>query len=173
MYCRLLTVLLLVLVVLSRGEIDEATIEEAGKRKSTLDDYQKLSVKSLRAMLKAKGLDCKGCSEKWEFAKMVFESQDIPNVEPAGAQTKAGYTVPPGVDQDKIDELMANLKKGGFGNSKMFSGDDLKNMSPEELSAKLGGERNKWNTGKGGRPKGKKTKAVKRDIDDGGETIEL
>ena len=31
-------------------------------------------------------------------------------------------------------QLMAQLKKGGFGNTKMFTADDLKNMSPDEMS---------------------------------------
>ena len=34
-------------------------------------------------------------------------------------------------------QLMAQLKKGGFGNTKMFTADDLKNMSPDEMSDKV------------------------------------
>jgi hypothetical protein len=34
---------------------------------------------------------------------------------------------------------MASLKKGGFGNSKIFSADDLKGRSPEELGDMVSG----------------------------------
>ena len=34
-------------------------------------------------------------------------------------------------------QLMAQLKKGGFGNTKMFTADDLKNMSPDEMNEKV------------------------------------
>ena len=32
---------------------------------------------------------------------------------------------------------MAQLKKGGFGNTKMFTADDLKNMSPDQMNEKV------------------------------------
>jgi hypothetical protein len=32
---------------------------------------------------------------------------------------------------------MSSLKKGGFGNSKIFSADDLKDLSPDEMSDKV------------------------------------
>lgn len=155
---------------------DAANTPDETKQSKTLEEYQKLSVRTLKGILKAKGLDCKGCSEKADYAAKAFESQDLPDLV-SEVKTKAGYSVPPGVDQDKIDELMANLKKGGFGNSKMFTPDDLKNMSPEELSEKLGGD--KGSKSKGKKSKGKSSKASKKsrktevEVDDGGETIEL
>ena len=32
---------------------------------------------------------------------------------------------------------MAQLKKGGFGGAKMFTADDLKDLSPEQMSEKV------------------------------------
>ena len=32
---------------------------------------------------------------------------------------------------------MAKMKMNGFGNTKMFTADDLKNMSPEEMNEKV------------------------------------
>lgn len=158
----------------SNGEGSDTTSTKS------LEDFQRMSVKALRGILKAKGLECKGCSEKAEYVQKVFDSQDLPDVGPSVAEVKmqpdGKYSAPPGVDQDKMDELMAKLRSGGFGNSRMFSADDLKNMSPEEMSEKLGGGfpgRSKKGKGKGGK---KSKKASKRDsvgVEDGGETIEL
>ena len=42
---------------------------------------KKLRVRALRALLKKKGVDCAGCTEKHEFVKRVLETQDQPNTE--------------------------------------------------------------------------------------------
>lgn len=122
--------------------------EPAVTHQRSLEDIMRFPVKTLRKMLTRKGLDCIGCTEKMEFAQKVYESQDVPDV----ASKVGNNDIPPEVDQEKLDELMANLRRGGFGNSKMFSAEDLKHMSPDEISAKLGGKKSR---------KGKKSKKSK------------
>jgi hypothetical protein len=143
----LLFVALALCVALSVADNEDVGPEATKAPGKSLEDFQKMTVKTLKGILKNKGLECKGCSEKAEFAAKVYESQDVPDqvmkIEPGGE-------LPPGVDQEKMDELMAKLKMGGFGNSKMFSANDLKNMSPEELSDQLG---DKGKSSKGKKPK--------------------
>lgn len=182
----------LVLIVLATACVclaDDAEVKEEApaapaSNHRSLDDIMRFPVKTLRKMLTRKGLECKGCSEKLEFATKVFESQDVPDV----AAQVGSNDIPPEVDQEKLDELMANLKRGGFGNSKMFSAADLKNMSPEEMSEKLGGN-NKRKSKKGKKAKRARAKAEARsggaksshsesaadsvDVEEDGHTIEL
>ena len=39
---------------------------------------KKLRVRALRALLKKKGVECSGCTEKHEFVKRVLETRDLP-----------------------------------------------------------------------------------------------
>lgn len=191
-------------IVLSNGEglesEQDATTPTSEVEVLTLEQLAKLPIKKLRVMLNKKGLQCKGCSEKSEYVTKVHESQGLPDVvvpaepeikpvpptPPAYETLRAGQPPPPGVSQEKMDELMAKLKMGGFGNSKMFTPDDLKNMSPEDLSDSLSGKsgksKRKSKSGSKGKGKGKSSKgkpsepARKVDIDedlDGSHTIEL
>ena len=167
-----------------RSEEQEITPEKS------LDEFRKMSVKALKTMLKDKGLDCKGCSEKSEFVEKAYTSQNLPSVE---ATQEEPTKIPPGVDQDKLDELMASLKKGGFGNSKMYTAEDFKNMSPEDMNEKFRNDKSSKSKGKGKKSKPSSTKktgdkksskksssksapkAAKKeaDINEDGETIEL
>lgn len=132
-------------ITLLNGESVETVHGSAAPiEQHTYEQLTKLPVKKLRGILEKRGLECKGCSEKSEFVTKVYENQHLPEVTPVVEESKSKS---PSMDQDKIDELMASLKKGGFGNSKMFSADDLKNMSPEEISAKMG-NKNKKRSGK-------------------------
>lgn len=201
----IILVLALVLALLNgeslESELDATTPTHAADGdKLTLEQLAKLPIKKLRVMLTKKGLQCKGCSEKSEFVAKAHESQDLPDVvapaeteaktpptPPAYEELRAGQPPPPGVSQEKMDELMAKLKMGGFGNSKMFSADDLKNMSPEDLSANLGGKSKKKSRSGSGKGKSKNTRSKssekmpseptrKVEIDedlDGSHTIEL
>jgi hypothetical protein len=187
----LLFVALTLCIALSTTDTESASPETTKAPGKSLEDFQKMSVKALKGILKNKGLECKGCSEKAEFASKVYESQDVPDMV---MKIEPGGELPPGVDQEKMDELMAKLKMGGFGNSKMFSANDLKNMSPEELSDQLGdkgktskGKKAKSGSSKKGSKKDKskgKSKAssssnkkptpkVEAVVDEDGETIEL
>ncbi|KAJ1404434.1 hypothetical protein B484DRAFT_424141 [Ochromonadaceae sp. CCMP2298] len=170
--------LLLVMVALAGlggawGENAAAAAADASPEpgaKLTFDEVKKKSVKELRKMLQTKGLACKGCSEKADFVTEAFASQDLPD---APTSTSTPPADPPSaMDKEKMDELMDSLKKGGFGGSRMFSADDLKGMSPEEMSEKLGGKKKR---------KGKKGKGVKKEVEkeveveveEGSEHIEL
>ena len=46
----------------------------------TFEEAKKLPVKKLKALLKDKGLECKGCAEKEDFAKMFVENQLKPDL---------------------------------------------------------------------------------------------
>ena len=181
----------------------EATTAAPETEVLSIEQLAKLPIKKLRVLLSKKGLQCKGCSEKSEFVTKVYESQGLPDAvvpvvedvktppaPPAYEELRAGQPPPPGVSQEKMDELMAKLKMGGFGNSRMFSGDDLKNMSPEDLSDSLSGKggkggkggKSKRNTKSGSKGKSKNSKSkatepvrrVEADEDlDGSHTIEL
>jgi hypothetical protein len=131
------------------AEIDSSTKLDSSELLS-IEELRSMPIKKLKSMLSSKGTDCKGCSEKADFVAKAFESQSLPDIEKSPVDTGDGN---PSLDQDKIDELMASLKSGGFGNSRMFSANDLKGMSPEELSEKLGS-----NGGTSSRSKGKSSK---------------
>ena len=122
------------LAVYAEGEENSST-----KALLPLEDFKKMPVKLLKQLLSSKGLECKGYSEKADYVQQVFDSQDLPDVVPAQPEATPVEKTPD-IDKEKMDELMASLKKGGFGNSKMFSAEDLKNMSPEEMTAKFSGD---------------------------------
>ena len=48
-----------------------------GSAKLEAKDLRKLRVRVLKKMLKERGLECKGCTDKKEFVKMVLENQDL------------------------------------------------------------------------------------------------
>lgn len=79
----LVFVLISLLVSLSSGD------ESTSLNSLSLEEAKKLTVKKLKALLNEKGLECKGCAEKDDFAKLYFENQHLPNVE---NQPKAGET---------------------------------------------------------------------------------
>lgn len=198
----LIFLVLALLLALSNGEglesEQDATTPTSEVEVLTLEQLAKLPIKKLRVLLNKKGLQCKGCSEKSEYVTKVHESQGLPDVvvpvdpeikpspptPPAYETLRAGQPPPPGVSQEKMDELMAKLKMGGFGNSKVFTPDDLKNLSPEDLSDSLGGKGGKskrkpksGSKGKSKSSKGKPSEPVRKvEIDedlDGSHTIEL
>jgi hypothetical protein len=49
-----------------------------------------IQIKNLKDILSKKGLECKSCSEKADFVKMVFDSQSLPDI-----ASKSQSTPPP------------------------------------------------------------------------------
>jgi cobalamin biosynthesis Mg chelatase CobN len=112
-------------------------------------------MKQLKQFLSARGLSCKGCSEKEDFVKLAVANQHVPLVEAANAEAPPPVP-PPAADAEEIEQLMAKLKRGGFGNSKFFSANDFDGLSPEEMAEKINGKPGK---GKRKSNKGKSNKA--------------
>ncbi len=108
------------------------------------EQLQKISLKTLRNMLEERGVECAGCAEKANFVDRVYETQDLPKVEtplkkPPQKKPQAERTPQ---DRENIEEVLEKLKKSGFGGAKVFSADDLKDLSPEEMNKKFGGDSN-------------------------------
>mmetsp|Transcript_11439 Transcript_11439/g.15751 ORF Transcript_11439/g.15751 Transcript_11439/m.15751 type:complete len:228 (+) Transcript_11439:50-733(+) len=124
----------------------------------SIEVLKKMPIKTLKSMIESKGLECLGCSEKDDYVKMAFDSLTMPVAPKVSTPPPLKTEDPPEVSakpeseetpeekekkKRELDDLMASLKKGGFGNSKIFSSDDLKNMSPDEMSEKLSGKKKK------------------------------
>jgi hypothetical protein len=103
----------------------------------TIEEIRKLPGKELQRRLKKKGVSCKGCSEKIDFINKVFESQeqeDIVEAPPKPPVVESG-----GLDKEKIDELMEDLRRAGYAkDGKVFPGSDFANLSPEEIQERMG-----------------------------------
>jgi hypothetical protein len=98
-------------------------------------------VKQLKSFLKDRGLECKGCSEKGDFISLAFENKDLPiksddNTKNPESPQVSGE-IPPEVDKEKLEEIMAKLRQNGFGNSNFWSPNDFNNLTPEEIAAKV------------------------------------
>lgn len=94
-------------------------------------------MKTLKEFITSKGLTCKGCSEKEDYVKMAFKNQHLPSVETQPSAPSEPLKKDPDVSREEIDELMEKLRRGGMGNSKFFSANDLQGLSPEELAEKV------------------------------------
>ena len=109
--------------------------------------------KELRSWLMARGLECKGCSEKADFVDLCNANKDAPLKPPEDGKMRT-----PGVDEKKdvdIDELLKSMKgMPGMENLKMYTADDLKD--PESMANAFGG-----GGGGGGRPRKAKPKKPK------------
>jgi len=117
----------------SGSAADEKPVED-GKQLMSIEELNKLPGKQLRAMLDKKGVVCKGCSEKIDFVNRVFETQELPDKEVIPPPVEEGK----GLSQEKINELMDDLKRRGFTkDGKVVSGSDFSNMSPEEMIAAM------------------------------------
>ena len=97
-----------------------------------------IKTRVLRKKLADKGLECKGCSEKSDFITQVLESQHLPDIEPPKEKE-------PTVDEKKvkekdendIEDMLADLRSKGFGNTQAFTADDLKDLTPEQMQEKV------------------------------------
>lgn len=112
----------------------------------TYEALKKKNMKQLRVFLYERGEDCKGCAEKEDYVakalavkdKELIASKKIPQDDESNdGATKESF------DTSKLEELL----KGSGMNAKMFTADDLKDLSAEDLEAKFGGK------GAGGRKK--------------------
>lgn len=104
------------------------------------EDLSKLPLATLTNMLKLKGLVCKKCVEKDDFVNEVYKSQSLPIVDPPMNDNPPLNNKKKQKDpkkQKEMDDLFESLKSNGLGNSKMFSADDLKDLTPEQLNDKL------------------------------------
>lgn len=68
---------------------------------------------------------------------MAFKNQHLPSVETQRSAPSEPLKKDPDVNREEIDELMEKLRRGGMGNSKFFSANDLQGLSPEELAEKV------------------------------------
>ena len=59
---------------------DAAAAKDAAGAEMSEASLKKLRVRALRALLKAKGVECAGCTEKHEFVKRVLETQSLKTV---------------------------------------------------------------------------------------------
>jgi len=58
------------------NKVEAEARKTIGSAKLEAKDLRKLRVRVLKKMLKERGLECKGCTDKKEFVKMVLENQD-------------------------------------------------------------------------------------------------
>eukprot|EP01039_Chlorochromonas_danica_P000896 gene897-977_t len=141
--------LLLISVVYSDDLASSASNEE-----KTLASFQSLKTKELRAFLKARGVECKGCSEKADFVQLAFDSQHLPeqtmvsssSTEPPSEEPAAdsgtgaeGSDASQGPNSDELDEIISKLKMKNGAAPKVFRPGDFEGLSPEEIADKING----------------------------------
>lgn len=105
-------------------------------------DCAAMKGKELRKWLVARGLECKGCSEKQDFVDLCNANKDAPLKQAAASDGHSGNIRTPGSDKAAdIDELLKSMKGvPGMENLKMFTADDLKNMGPEAMASAFSGD---------------------------------
>ena len=127
MFIRLFYLLILLKVILSD---DNVYLKK--------EDIAKLPLTTLKNMLKLKGLVCKKCIEKDDFVNEVYKSQSLPVVDPPITDIPSNTNKQKDPKKQKdMDDLFNTLKSNGLGNSKIFTADDLKDLTPEQLNDKL------------------------------------
>lgn len=113
--------------------------------------------KELRTWLTARGLECKGCSEKQDFVDLCNANKDAP-LKPA--EEPGEMRTPGKKDPADIDELLKSMKgMPGMENLNVFTADDLKNMDPDRMANAFGG----GGGGGGGRPRKRKPKFTREE----------
>mmetsp|Transcript_10478 Transcript_10478/g.7818 ORF Transcript_10478/g.7818 Transcript_10478/m.7818 type:complete len:243 (+) Transcript_10478:2-730(+) len=103
------------------------------------EEFRKWPVKKLKSFLAEKGLKCKGCSERDDYVQMALKNQHV-SPAPNDQQETTKEEKLPDIDKDELEEMMAKLRRNGFGGSRMFSAADLNGLSPEELAEKINGK---------------------------------
>jgi len=135
-----------------------APLALAGDDDEARPDFGRMKVKELKTILADRGQECKGCAEKGDYVKLAEESWDLPIVKaapPPEAEEKFkpdkdGKT--PEMSNSELNDMIKKMQMENPGlNMKMFSGDDLKDLSPEDMAKKFGGG---GGGGGGKRPKG-------------------
>jgi len=79
----IVTVVNFLLILLSAILISANCEETIGL---TLQEIQKLSLKQLKSMLWERGLECKGCAEKVDFATLLSQNMNSPIVRSTDSQ---------------------------------------------------------------------------------------
>ena len=164
---KLLTLLFLVLCVYF------ISCQDSNDSDLTNDEIAKLPTKKLRTMLWQRGLECKGCSEKTEFVKMVQDHISDPIVQGSSSSASgdgASGSSESEKDKDKeLEDLMKKLEESGMGGgAKIFRPQDFANLSPEEMQEKMSGSGGGSKRSK--RPKSAKPKMT---VPEDADTVEL
>jgi hypothetical protein len=99
----------------------------------TLDEIKKMSIKTIRKELSARGLACTACTEKSEYVSKLYENQHLEiQIE----------SEPPIDDKSKkdadLDKLMEQLKASGM-NAEMFTAGDFAGKTPDEIADQMNG----------------------------------
>ena len=134
---NVLYTLLLLAFSLFRGALCEESL--------TNEDIKKLPIKRLRQFLAERGLECRGCAEKDDYVKMVYENRDTPLApipeEPAVPTPPSNEEIEASRARKKkdMDELMAGFKGSGLnmGNMRMFTGEDFAGLNKEQMEEKV------------------------------------
>ena len=89
-------------------------------------DFSKMKVKELRALLKERGVECKGCGEKSHLVQRVQETIHLPVLpppppppptEPPNGTPDLSNVNIPGIDKEEMDRMMAEMR-GDFSHVK-------------------------------------------------------
>jgi hypothetical protein len=146
MQIQMRNIIILIVALLSvfsnADDIDIATNGNPTTHNSYVE-LKALPIKMLRFMLSSRGLECKGCAEKDDFIKMAFENQHLPILPPKEKEEEKAPAVPVKEEESEekkkkdLDDIMENLRKGGFGGAKMFTKDDLEGLSAEDMASKV------------------------------------
>jgi hypothetical protein len=135
---------------------------EEGATLLTKQDLKNLSIKKLKLMLEERDVKCLGCNEKGHYIDRVYETQELPVLEKKKTEiptkNKSGKS---NKDTENIEEVLEQLKKGGFGNAKVFTADDMKNFNAEDFA-----KRSQFNEPKKRRSGNKKSKAKEEEADE-------
>jgi hypothetical protein len=103
----------------------------------TKDEIQKLPIKTLKQMLNERNVQCLGCNEKTHFVDQVFDNQHILPVNKNENNKEKKQKEKSNVDTENIEEVLRSLKNSGFGDAKVFTANDFKNMKADDLNEKL------------------------------------
>jgi len=157
----LFTVLIALLFTFNHAAAQEAAEQGEGGSVAEggglgLGEVRKLRLKDIRGRLAARGLECRGCAEKDDYAQLYFEQQHAPLQDPrdsdnesdndrdsANAKINTGASAKAPPSAEEMDGIKARLREQGFGDGnfgsfgRMFSPSDLEGLSPEEMQRKL------------------------------------
>ena len=95
----------------------------------TKDELSKYSITMLKQMLTERSIQCLGCYEKMDYINKVYDTQHLPPVPPPHEnQVKNEKKKKLNTDAENIEEVLKSLKQNGFGDTKVFTANDFKNM---------------------------------------------
>lgn len=136
MYCSFV-LFHLILIFLSVSEKVLGSGPESSGIDMTLDDIKKMSIKSIRKELSARGVTCTACTEKTEYVSKLYENQHLEiQIEPEPPLDSSNSKK----DAD-LDKLMEQLKASGM-NAEMFTAGDFAGKTPDEIADQMNsGER--------------------------------